>query len=59
MGELSGLLSKFDELEMLIIKITEVLGVILICSLVLRAHYEKFRRRHKRRGRERRDTWKK
>jgi hypothetical protein len=59
MGELNGLLSRFEELEMLIIKVAEVLGVILVCLLGLRAHYEKFRRRPKRRSRQLRENTKK
>lgn len=53
MGELNGILSKLDELKVLIISIAEVLSVTLICLVGLRVHYEKFRRKPKRRDRER------
>lgn len=45
MSELSGILSKFDEVEVFIIRIAGLGGIIFICLKVLRGHYKGFTRR--------------
>jgi hypothetical protein len=41
-GEISELLARFDDLEIIILRIAGLGGIILLCLSVLRGHYKAF-----------------
>jgi len=49
MGELSGILSRIDELELLIIKLAEIVGITLVCLIGIKTHFRKLRQKSERR----------
>lgn len=49
MIETSELLSRLEEIQLVIIKVTEVLGVLIICLLGVRPHLKKLKARGRRR----------
>lgn len=49
MGELSGILSRIDELGLLIIKLAEIVAITLVCLIGIKTHYRKLIQKSERR----------
>jgi hypothetical protein len=55
-GEISEILARFNDLEIVILRIAGLSGIILLCLSVLRGHYQVlFRKSHRRRTKERKN----